>query len=81
LGGALARIERPRDGGVDQRVLEQLLRKLAQRVLALAGDPVAQPGAALIEIVAGGEASAAEDWTGARSRVARNVILNPLVEG
>ena len=39
----LARFERPGDRGVDEWVLQQLLRKLAERVLALAGNPVAQP--------------------------------------
>ena len=40
--GALARLEGPADRARDERVLEQVLRELAQRVLALAGDPVAE---------------------------------------
>ena len=44
--GALARFERAGDRRVHERVLEQLLRELAQRVLALAGDagPAARSG-------------------------------------
>ena len=48
LHGALARLERPRDRGVHERVLEQLLGELAERVLALAGDPVAQPALGVV---------------------------------
>ena len=41
--GALPCLEGARKRRVHERVLEQLLRELAQRVLALAGDPVAKP--------------------------------------
>ena len=42
LGRAFARLEGPGDRPADQRVLQQLLRQLAQRVLALARQPVTQ---------------------------------------
>jgi hypothetical protein len=36
-------LEGAADRAVDQRVLEQLLRELSERVLALFGEPVPQP--------------------------------------
>ena len=41
--GVLARLEGAGDRAVDQRVLQQVLRQLAQGVLALPREPVAQP--------------------------------------
>ena len=43
LGGLLARLEGAGQRAVDQRVLEQVLGELAQRVLALPGQAAAQP--------------------------------------
>ena len=43
LRGLLARLERPRERAVDQRVLQQILRQLAEGVLALLGEPTPQP--------------------------------------
>ena len=44
LGRLLARLEGPGDGAGDQRVLEQVLGELADRVLALPGEPLAEAG-------------------------------------
>ena len=48
--GALARLERAADRAGHERVLQEVLRELAERVLALAGDPVAQLLAARVVV-------------------------------
>ena len=47
LGGLLARLERAGDRAVDERVLEQVLGELAEGVLALPGEALAQAVAAV----------------------------------
>src|SRR3979490_835415 len=42
LGRLLLRVERAREGPVEQRVLEHVLGELADRILTLAGDPLLQ---------------------------------------
>jgi len=42
LGRLLLRVERAREGAVEQRVLEHVLGELADRILTLAGDPLLQ---------------------------------------
>ena len=76
-GGLLARLEGARDGAVDQRVLEQVLRESPEGVLALSGEALAQAVAAGFVVHAG---ERYRSGPGAESTRRRALDISPSTE-